>query len=88
MLTGRETFPSESKKPVNEIHHLLSSSKEVKEWVAVYVHSPICIHGAHGYNVTFTLHFVIKYPILKIKKKRISDDFSCTTQAAFRLFAS
>ena len=51
------------------------------------VRSLVCIHGVQRYKFTFTLYFVIKYPILKIKKNKISEDVSCTTEAALRLIA-
>jgi len=33
------------KRPVREDDHSLQSSAEVKEWVELYLHSPVRLHG-------------------------------------------
>jgi hypothetical protein len=46
------------KRPVREADRSPPSSAEVKECVELYLHSPICVHGAqleHSDNFTFTV---------------------------------
>jgi hypothetical protein len=54
-------FPWGLKRPGREADHSPPSRAEVKEWVELYLHSPICLHGvvlSYSTGATLTLYLL------------------------------
>jgi hypothetical protein len=76
------------KRPGREADHSPPSSAEVKEWVELYLHSPIRFHGvvlSWNTGTTLPVPLLFKFKDLKFKQKEATAGFQTHRAYSFKI---